>query len=104
MNRQAMTLLFSLFLAACGQVPGNSPPGLATQLGTFEHLPGYFDLYWDADKGRLLVEIDELDQAFLYQSSMARGVGSNDLGLDRGQLGATRVVRFSRSGPKVLMI
>ena len=54
--------------------------------------------------GRLIVEIDEMDTEFLYQSSLARGVGSNDLGLDRGQLGATRVVRFAQSGPRVLMI
>src|SRR5690606_1779388 len=40
----------------------------------------------------------------LYQSSLARGVGSNDLGLDRGQLGATRIVRFERTGRKVLLI
>ena len=45
-----------------------------------------------------------LDQPFIYQSSLARGVGSNDLGLDRGQLGDTRVVRFVRSGPKVLLV
>jgi Domain of unknown function (DUF5117) len=31
-------------------------------------------------------------------------VGSNDIGLDRGQLGATRIVRFQRSGPKVLLV
>ena len=40
----------------------------------------------------------------IYQSSLARGVGSNDLGLDRGQLGATRIVRFVKSGPKVLLM
>jgi hypothetical protein len=69
-----------------------------------EYLDGYFDLYWDAEKGRLFLKIDRLDEAFLYQSSMARGVGSNDLGLDRGQLGSTKVVEFFRSGPKVLLI
>jgi hypothetical protein len=104
MTKQTTTLLLTLVLAACGQAPGDSPPGLASQLGTFEHLPGYFDLYWDESEGRLIVEIDEIDREFLYQSSMARGVGSNDLGLDRGQLGATRVVRFAQSGPRVLMI
>ena len=41
---------------------------------------------------------------FLYQSSLPAGIGSNDIGLDRGQLGATRIVRFERSGPKVLLI
>ena len=104
MKRHATTLLISLALAACGQASAPSAPSLASQLNTFEHLPGFFDLYWDDAKGRLIVAVADMDADFIYQSSMARGVGSNDLGLDRGQLGATRVVRFSQSGPKVLMI
>jgi hypothetical protein len=67
-------------------------------------MPGYFDLYWDESKGRLLINANMLDQPFLYQASLARGVGSNDLGLDRGQLGATKVVEFQRSGPKMLLV
>ena len=68
------------------------------------HMDGFFDLYWDRQKGQLLLRIDSMGDEFIYQSSLARGVGSNDLGLDRGQLGATRLVEFYRSGPKVLMI
>jgi hypothetical protein len=68
------------------------------------HMEGFFDIYWDQQKGQLLLEIDKLDEEFIYQSSMPRGIGSNDLGLDRGQLGATRLVEFYRSGPKILMI
>ena len=67
-------------------------------------MPGYFDLYWDESKGRLLINANMLDEPFLYQASLARGVGSNDLGLDRGQLGATKVVEFQRSGPKMLLV
>jgi len=68
------------------------------------HMEGFFDLYWDQKKGQLLLGIDSMGDQFIYQSSLARGVGSNDLGLDRGQLGPTRLVEFYRSGPKVLMI
>ena len=68
------------------------------------HMDGFFDLYWDRQKGQLLLRIDSMGDEFIYQSSLARGVGSNDLGLDRGQLGATRLVEFYRSGPKILMI
>ena len=68
------------------------------------HLDGFFDLYWDQQRGQLLLRIDSLGDEFIYQSSMPRGVGSNDLGLDRGQLGATKLVEFYRSGPKVLLI
>lgn len=61
-------------------------------------------MYWDEAQGRLLLAVENFDEPFLYQSSLARGIGSNDLFLDRGQLGSTRVVEFQRSGPKVLLI
>ena len=38
---------------------------------------------------------------FLYQTSLPSGIGSNDIGLDRGQLGQTAIVRFDRIGPKI---
>ncbi|HMI50990.1 MAG TPA: zinc-dependent metalloprotease [Candidatus Saccharimonadales bacterium] len=66
--------------------------------------PGYFNLYWDPKAGKLWLEIDKWGSEFLYQSGLPAGVGSNDIGLDRGQLGATRIVRFERIGPKVLLI
>jgi hypothetical protein len=69
-----------------------------------QKLAGYFNLYWDAKAGKLWLEIDKWSTEFLYQSSLAAGVGSNDIGLDRGQLGETRIVRFERSGPKVLLV
>ncbi len=69
-----------------------------------QKLAGYFNLYWDAKAGKLWLEIDKWETEFLYQSSLPAGVGSNDIGLDRGQLGETRIVRFERSGPKVLLV
>ncbi len=35
---------------------------------------------------------------------MSAGIGSNDIGLDRGQLGNERVVYFSKTGNKLLLI
>jgi len=69
-----------------------------------QKLTGYFNVYWDAKAGKLWLEIDKWDTEFLYQSSLAAGMGSNDIGLDRGQLGETRIVRFERSGSKVLLV
>src|SRR5437879_174389 len=77
---------------------------IAEKTAGAQKLPGYFNLYWDAKQGRLWLEIDKWNSEFLYQSGLPAGVGSNDIGLDRGQLGTTRVVRFERSGPKVLLI
>ena len=69
-----------------------------------QKLAGYFNLYWDAKAGKLWLEIDKWGTEFLYQTSLPAGVGSNDIGLDRGQMGETRIVRFERIGPKILLI
>ncbi len=69
-----------------------------------QKLDGYLPLYWDAESGKLLLEIARFDQDFLYQVSLQTGVGSNPIGLDRGQLGSTHVVHFERTGPKVLLV
>jgi hypothetical protein len=69
-----------------------------------QKLEGYFNLYWDAKAGKLWLEIDKWNAEFLYQVGLPAGVGSNDIGLDRGQLGATRIVRFEQRGPKILLI
>ena len=79
-------------------------PTIAEKTAGIAKLPGYFNLYWDAKQGKLWLEVDKWGTKFLYQSGLPAGIGSNDIGLDRGQLGATRIVRFDRSGPKVLLI
>ena len=79
-------------------------PTIADKTSGTKKFAGYFNFYWDAKQGKLWLEIDKWDRAFLYQSGLSAGVGSNDIGLDRGQLGATRIVRFERSGNKVLLI
>jgi len=65
---------------------------------------GFFNFYWDEQNGKIYLEIDEMEQEFLYVHSLAAGVGSNDIGLDRGQLGGEHVVKFERVGPKVLLV
>lgn len=65
---------------------------------------GFFDYYYDKAKDQLWLEIDKLDTEFIYVNSLAAGIGSNDIGLDRGQLGDTRIVYFERRGPKVMMV
>ncbi|HEX8837886.1 MAG TPA: zinc-dependent metalloprotease [Candidatus Acidoferrum sp.] len=84
-----------------GQTPA---PTIGEKTAGMQKLPGYFNLYWDAKQGKLWLEIDKWGTEFLYQTGLPAGIGSNDIGLDRGQLGATRIVRFDRSGPKVLLV
>jgi hypothetical protein len=64
---------------------------------------GYFTYYWDSKEGKIWLEIDKFDIEFLYVNSLKAGLGSNDIGLDRNQLGTTRIVMFQRIGPKVFL-
>jgi len=67
---------------------------------------GYFPIEWDEEKGLMMMEISaqQIGESFLYVGSLSAGVGSNDIGLDRGQLGQERVVRFDKIGPKILLV
>jgi hypothetical protein len=85
-----------------------SPVKEAASIGSFtsgmSKNPGYFTFYWDDKKGKIWLEIDKFDTEFLYYASLAAGVGSNDIGLDRGRIGPGHVVKFQRTGPKVLLV
>lgn len=65
---------------------------------------GFVTFYLDEEKGKIYLQISNLDTEFLYVNALTAGVGSNDIGLDRGQLGDTRVVEFRRTGNKVLLV
>ena len=64
---------------------------------------GFFDYYYDEKQDKTFLVIDKFDSEFLYVESLTAAVGSNDIGLDRNQLGRERVVKFERRGPKVLL-
>ncbi len=64
---------------------------------------GYFSFYHDEEEGKIYLQIEDFEQQFLFQSSLPHGIGSNDIGLDRGQLGDTRLVQFERVGNKVFL-
>jgi len=67
------------------------------------HYSGFYSYYLDDKQGKVYLEIKQFEQPFIFQSSLPHGIGSNDIGLDRGQLGDTRLVQFERVGNKVLL-
>jgi hypothetical protein len=91
-------------ICMAGHPDAPQTPSISEKTAGTQKFPGYFNLFWDAKQGRLWLEIDKWSVDFLYQSGLPAGVGSNDIGLDRGQLGKTGIVRFERSGPKVLLM
>src|SRR5260221_3455279 len=79
-------------------------PTIADKVGGMQKFSGYFPFYWDAKTGKFWLEIDKWNSEFLYVESLPAGIGSNDHGLDRGQLGQSHIVRFERTGPRILLI
>ncbi len=73
-------------------------------LSKLTKMEGFVDFYLDEEKGKIYLEIDDLEKEFLYVSSLTAGIGSNDLGLDRGQLGDTRIVEFRKTGNKLFLV
>lgn len=66
---------------------------------------GFFNFTY-TESGQILLDVPEsrIDQEFLYVNSLSAGIGSNDIGLDRGQLGKDRIVKFIKAGNKLLLI
>ena len=69
-----------------------------------QQFKGYYDFTYQEDKGNIILEVKDLDKEFLYVHSLTSGLGSNDIGLDRGQLGDGVVVKWIKSGNKLLLL
>jgi hypothetical protein len=86
------------------QAQNNGLPEISEKVEGLEKLDGFVPIYWNDNTGELWMEIDQLDTDLLYINWLAAGVGSNDIGLDRGQIGNSRLVRFERKGSKILIL
>ena len=111
MKRAFITSLAFLTFAAIALAQKSAPetqhktaPTIGEKTGGMQKLPGFFTYYWDASDGKLWLQIDKWNTQFLYYETLPNGVGSNDVGLDRGQPGKTEVVHFERSGPRILLV
>jgi hypothetical protein len=89
--------------AAAAQPPARIPP-IEERTTGMRKLDGFFPVYWEERTGNLWLEIPRLDTPVLYATGLAAGLGSNDIGLDRGQEGGGKIVSFERVGPRVLMV
>ncbi len=103
--------LFFLLIAAAWftsipavQAQQSKLPTIAEKTKGMKEYPGYFNYFWDSSTGKIWLEVDKWNTGFLYMDALAEGVGSNDIGLDRSQLGPEHVVVFKRIGPKVLLV
>jgi len=103
MKKILLTLLFvSFYLQGFSQF-FNKEKENSLRAGISKY-SGYFTFYYDVSADKVYLQIDKLNTDFLYVRSLSEGIGSNDIGLDRGQLGAGVVVHFKKAGNKILMV
>jgi hypothetical protein len=96
-------LIISLLVAqlAYSQQP---LPSIAEKTKNMKPLLGFIPLFMDEANGKLYMSVSKWETPLLYYTSLAKGLGSNDIGLDRGLQGGGRIVRFEKSGRKVLLV
>jgi hypothetical protein len=105
----ARPLLLSsiLFAGLLGPATGadSAPVKSVAQLtATLRSVPGFLDLWRDDPNGRILLAVERLDQPFLILSSLPYGLGSNDVGLDRGLTADAKMVHFERRGARLFLV
>ncbi|MEQ1796507.1 MAG: zinc-dependent metalloprotease [Lacibacter sp.] len=100
-----LLLLLPLSIAAQNLPAGKQGlPTIEEKTNGLKKYEGYFNFYWDENTGKVWLEVDKLETEWLYVVLLPAGLGSNDIGLDRGLLGDDRVVKFSKVGRKILLV
>jgi hypothetical protein len=104
MLRVARSLVILLLLGSSA-IQAQQPPAatIAERTGGLQRTDGFVPFYWDATRGRVLMEVPALGQDVLYYVSAASGAGSVELSFDRGIL-KSAVIRFERAGSRVLVV
>lgn len=97
-------ILFALTATAQDKKTDMKKKTLAEFTENLQRIEGFLPLYLDNENGKIFLEISRFNEEFLYQVSLTTGVGSNPIGLDRGQLGDTKVVYFEKAGNKILLV
>ncbi|HMP28745.1 MAG TPA: DUF5117 domain-containing protein, partial [Saprospiraceae bacterium] len=64
----------------------------------------YFNFSIDQKTGKVNLLIDKLNEEFLMVTYLSHGLGSNDVGLDRGKIMSKRIVKFAKYGDKIMLV
>lgn len=101
-------LIFLLVLSSITSVSlaseQKAPATIKAFTESFSQEDGFFTFYHDAANGKYYLQVPRSGKQFIFQTSLPWGLGSNDIGLDRGQLGDTRLSSFHIEGDKALLM
>ena len=78
---------YTLLFLICSFFIGAAKAQFSEASKNYKKYEGFFDFYYDDDSGKVYLEVPELEKEFLYVYALSSGIGNNDIGLDRGQLG-----------------
>ena len=92
-----------LVLTVCASMSAGQLPSIARKTVGMQKHDGFVPFHWDASAGKVYLTLRP-GTGLIYVYSLASGLGSNPVGLDRKQLGGTRYVELRRVGPKLLMV
>ena len=93
-----------LLLLFCATISAQKLPSIEDKTKDLKKFEGWLNFYWDENTGKMWLEINKLDDEILYVTSLPAGLGSNDIGLDRGLPGGGKIVKFSKTGRKILLV
>lgn len=96
--------LLAVVMLPAPAVAQDAIPTIEDRTAGMDRMDGFFNIFWDDGTGSLFWEISALDTEFLYQISMGSGLGSNPIGIDRGQLRGTHILEARRIGPRILLM
>jgi len=97
-------ILISLFFFIAFTISAQNNSKISEKTKNMKRYEGFFPYWWDNASGKIWLLVNKLDQEFLYINSLPAGLGSNDIGLDRGQIGDSKIVYFHKVGKKLLLI
>jgi len=107
MQRRILSKIIFLFLFFTSiKAFSQDNPYVEGKIVDYQKFEGFINYYWQENSGKIFFELDkvtDLNKEILYLPSLPAGLGSNDIGLDRGLLGQGKVVKFTRIGKKVLL-
>ncbi len=83
-------------------------PAVAKLTANLDKREGLLNFYVDRQKGKVWLEVPPAKgpggevASYIYQEGLVSGLGSNPVGLDRGQIGDTRILTLRRVGGRLL--
>ena len=95
----AAALAIAVSTAAAQQTPT-----IAARTAGLERRDGFIPFYFNDRTGAFWLELPHDSTRALMLATLATGLGSNPIGLDRGSGGDEKITRFERSADKVLVI